>query len=136
MSLSPVIDLRKAMRNRLLADSIFTARLGGAKVFDEAPPGTPYPYVTFGDAQQRDWSTNSGRGAEQVVTLNIWTNQNGMRDALDIADQLILLLDEAPLTLTQNRLIDLRFVASETRRLNDGKLARVSVRLRATTETI
>ena len=41
MSLSPVIDLRKAMLNRLLADSIFTARLGGAKVFDEAPPGTP-----------------------------------------------------------------------------------------------
>ena len=136
MSLSPVIDLRKAMRNRLLADSIFTTRLGGAKVFDEAPPGAPYPYVTFGDTQQRDWSTNSGRGAEQVVTLNIWTNQNGMRDALDIADQLILLLDEAPLTLTQNRLIDLRFVASETRRLNDGKLSRVSVRLRATTESL
>ena len=136
MSLSPVIDLRKAMRNRLLGDSIFTARLGGAKVFDEAPPGTPFPYVTFGDTQQRDWSTSSGHGAEQVVTLNIWTNQNGMRDALDIADQLILLLDEAPLTLTQNRLIDLRFVASETRRLNDGKLSRVSVRLRATTESL
>ncbi len=56
------------------------------------------------------------------------------RWALDIADRIVAVLDEAQLTLAGHSLVDLRFVALVTRREQNGRLARADVRFRATTE--
>lgn len=134
MTSSPVTILRRAIRNALLADATLVAQLGGPKVYDETPSGTPAPYVVFADTQWRDWSATLSRGAEQIFVLSIWSTQRGVREALDIAERVVELLDEAPLTLAGANLVDLRFVQLETKRDATGRFARANLRFRATTE--
>lgn len=134
MSASPVIALRVAIRARLMADTALVAALGDKRIHDEAPRGVSTPYVLFADAQMRDWSGALSRGAEQFLTLAVVTTQRGLGSALGMAQQLVSLLDEAPLTLEGHKLIDLRFVSLDTRRDLSGRFARVSLLFRATTE--
>lgn len=131
---SPVLALRRAIRAALLADATLTGQLGGPRVHDEAPPGAPAPRIAFAEVQARDWSAQSCAGAEQILVLSVWSDARGTREALDIADRVIALLDEAPLTLDGHRLVDLRFVALATRREQNGRYARADIRFRATTE--
>lgn len=131
---SPVLALRRAILAALLVDGALTASLGGVHVYDEAPPGAPTPRIAFSDVQARDWSVQNSRGAEQIVVLSVFSSARGTREALDIADRVVALLDEAPLTLAGHRLIDLRFVALAMRREQNGRYARADIRFRATTE--
>ena len=135
MSASPVVALRRAILSVLAADAQLIAALGGANIFDEAPPGAPAPRIAFGDVQERDWSAQLSRGAEQIVIITVWSNARGTREALDIADRVVAILDEAPLALTGHTLVDLRFFALATRREQNGRYARVDLRFRATTES-
>lgn len=136
MSTSPVVALRKAILAHLTADAAFVATIGGAKVFDEAPRNVEPPYVVFADAQMRDWSAQLSRGAEQFLALSVFSTQRGAREALDIAQKVVDLLDEASLVLQDHALVDLRFVAIETKREHNGRFARVNLRFRATTESV
>jgi Protein of unknown function (DUF3168) len=134
MSDSPVLALREAIRAHLIADATLLATLGEAKVYDEAPRGVSPPYVLFADTQMRDWSGATARGAEQFLTLAVVTTQHGLASALGAAQQIVALLDEAPLALEGHGLVDLRFVSLDTRRDQSGRFARVSLLFRATTE--
>ena len=131
---SPVTALRKAIHAALAADAALTAQLGGAAVYDEAPREALPPYVTFGEASARDWSTATDHGLEQVVVINCWSTQRGARESLDIADRVAAVLHNAALTLTGHRLVNLRLVSQETKREAAGRFARTSLRLRAVTE--
>ncbi|MEF3367409.1 DUF3168 domain-containing protein [Methylocystis sp. 9N] len=133
MSTSPVLALRKAIRAYLLADAGFAAELG-EKIFDEAPRGAEPPYAVFGESQMRDWSADLSRGAEQIFVLGLVSTLRGLSEALERAQRIVDLLDEAPLVLQDNRLIDLRFLSLETRREQSGRFARVNMRFRAVTE--
>ena len=133
---SAVIALRKAIRARLVADAALLALLGGAKVYDEAPREAHVPYVTFGDALTRELSTTLYPGLEHFVVLHVWSIQGGAREALEIAERINVLLDDAALTLDTHRLINLRFVALETVREDAGRFIRVALRLRAVTESL
>lgn len=134
MSASPVIALRKAIRARLLSSPPFVAALGGQKLFEEAPRDIEPPYALFADARMRDWSAEASRGAEQFQTLAVVSTQRGMGAVLDLAQQIVDLLDEAALSLDGHVLIDLRFMSMETKRDQSGRFARVAILFRATTE--
>jgi hypothetical protein len=134
MSASPVIALRKAIRSRLLADAELVSALGGPKIYDEAQRGVDPPYGLFAETQLRDWSGELTRGAEQLLTIAVVTTQRGLGVALGVAQQIVDILNEAPLALERHSLIDLRFVSLETRRDQNGRFARVSILFRATTE--
>ncbi len=134
MTSSPVLALRTAIRARLLADSGLVTALGGPKIYDEAPANTPTPYVLFADAQHRDWSAQLSKGAEQFVLISVISTSRGLSETLGLAQRLVDLLDEAPLALQGHALIDLRFLALETRREQSGRFARANLRFRATTE--
>lgn len=134
MSASPVSSLRKAIRLRLATDASLVAALGDQKVYEEAPRGAAPPYVLFADVQLRDWSGALSRGAEQFLTLAVVSTQRGQGAALGLAQQIVALLDEAPLVLEGHTLVDLRFVSLESRRDQSGRFARISLLFRATTE--
>ena len=134
MSLSPLLALRNAVRERLGADAGLSARVSG--VFDEPPSGAGHPYVVFGDGQMRDWSASLSRGVEILLPLHVWTTHRGMAEALHIAHRVAGLLDEATLAVEGCRLVNLRFVSLETRRDNIGRFARASLRFRAALEIL
>ena len=70
MSASSVVSLRKALHAALAADAALAALLGGARIHDEAPRGAEPPYLTFGDARARDWSTGTDKGAEHALVID------------------------------------------------------------------
>ena len=66
-------SLQKAVFAALAADAPLVALLGAARIYDDVPQASDFPYLTFGQSTARDWSTASDDGTEHTITLNIWS---------------------------------------------------------------
>jgi hypothetical protein len=126
--------LQQAVFARLTSDAALTALLGGARIYDDVPVRATFPYVTFAQGAERDWSTASEAGAEHALVLHVWSRGKGRKELLAIMEALRVSLHDAALALTGHRLINLRHEASEVRREADGETYHGIVRLRAVTE--
>ncbi len=132
--ISPVVALRHAMRERLLADAELVSALGAARIHDVAPRQTAAPWIAFGETRLRDWSTSSGRGVEALLDIDVVSDQPGAREGLQLAEQVTRLLDDAALSPGGWRLVRLALVATDARRSDQGRFARVALRFRALIE--
>lgn len=128
------VALRAAIHTALCGDSGLAAVLGGNRIFDEPPRNAAFPYVTLGEARLTDASGDGGTTQEHQLTLHCWSRQGGHREAHMIAGALLQALDDAPLPLKDNRLVNLRFSLADIRRENDGRTYHALVRFRAVTE--
>lgn len=126
--------LQQAIFGNLTSDATLVSLLGDARVWDAVPTRAEFPYITFAQTTERDWSTGSEDGAEHVVSLHVWSRGAGRKEALAIMERLKALLHDAALTLTGHRLVNLRHEGSEVRRDPDGETYHGIVRLRAVTE--
>lgn len=130
----PILALRAAIRERLLADADLLARLGGPRVVDRAPRGLPPPFLWLAEADTRDWGSGDVRGHEHRLALVALSREGGPAEALAIAERAATLLDDAELDLAGHRLVLLRVVATELRRGDGADTVRATLRLRALTE--
>lgn len=130
------VALRAAIHDALVADGALNALLGGPKVYDEPPRAAAFPYVTLGEAKITDYSTATEPGEEHQLTLHGWSRQGGHREAHLIAGALLQALDDAPLTLADYTLVNLRFAVADVRREADGRTYHALVRFRAVTEPL
>lgn len=133
---SAAFALQKALHATLIADAAVLASLGGPRIYDDVPRGEPAPYVSLGLTTERDWSTGSEAGSEHVVTLHVWSDAAGRRQAAEIVCALRSAVHDAALAVSGHRLVNLRHEFSETRREADGEGYRGLVRLRAVTEPL
>jgi len=126
--------LRAAVHDALTANAALVSLLGGPKVYDEPPRSAAFPYVTLGEARIADYSTGTEAGEEHQLTLHAWSRQGGQREAHLIAGALLQALDDAPLALADNHLVNFRFAVADVRREADGRTYHALVRFRAVTE--
>lgn len=126
--------LRAAIFDALGSDGALLSVLGGARIYDEVPPSAAFPYVTLGEARVSDYSAGGEPAEEHQLTLHGWSRQGGHREAQLIAGALLQALDDAPLSLDQHRLVNLRFALADVRREPDGRTYHALVRFRAVTE--
>lgn len=132
-----ILPLRAAIQTLLAGDAALTALIGPGRVFDEAPRATRGLYITHGEVEARDWSTGSGNGCEQDLSLIIWAGESSsVKSALEAAALVALALDEARPALVGHRLIDLRWQTSRLSREPKTGLASVTSRFRAVTERL
>src|SRR5215813_9867927 len=103
------VALRAAVHDALISNAGLTSVLGGPKIYDEPPRAAVFPYVTLGEARIADFSTGGETGEEHQLTLHAWSRQGGHREAHVITGALLQALNDAALTLTDHRLINLRF---------------------------
>ena len=129
-------DLQKAVYAALSSDATLTALLGGGGIHDAAPQEAVFPYVIIDQMQVRDWSTGTEPGAEHMLTLHVWSDYAGKREAYEIADAMRAVLDGALLSLEDHRLINLRHQYSELKRDADGETHHGVLRFRAVTEPL
>ncbi|WP_158266756.1 DUF3168 domain-containing protein [Alsobacter soli] len=129
----PILALRTALRALLVADPALVALLGGERVYDEPPRGAEPPYVTFGEASARDWSTG---GCQHALALVAWSRQGGDAEVLAVLDRIAALCADPPLALAGNRLVLLRVASQETARPDKAGLRRAVIRLAALTEPL
>jgi len=126
--------LQKAIFEKLTSDAPTLAALGGPRVYDDAPARTEFPFVTFGQSSERDWSTGSDEGYEHLVTLHVWSRARGRREAEQVIAAARAALHDQDLMLSGHRLINLRHEFSEARRDSDGETFHGIARFRAVTE--
>ncbi len=131
---SPAWEIQKAVYTALKGDSALAALLGGMRIYDDVPRGAAFPYVTFGPATARDWSTGTEAGWEHLITLRAWSKAGGEKEVHLVLEAMRAVLHEAALTLDGYRLVNLRYEASDTLRGADGESYQGVARFRAVTE--
>jgi len=118
MSTFSHLPLQKAIYQTLTNDATLMALVVG--VFDRPPQGTAFPYITLGESAGSDWSTKTTTGMEQNVTLHVWSREGGRAEAASIMERIHTLLHQAPLSVTGQTLVSIRFSASNILLENDG----------------
>ena len=128
--------LQRSVYAALIGDGDLTALLGGTHVYDHVPRGSQFPYVTFGQSTERDWSTGGEDGHEHVLTLLVWSQAAGRREVQAINAAIRARLHDQVLALAGFRLVNLRHEFSDIRREVDGETIRGLIRFRAVTEPL
>lgn len=128
------VALRAAIYDALVADTALAAVLGGAHVYDELPRGAAFPYVALGESRLSDISGDAAPTQEHQLTLHAWSRQGGHKQAHAIAGALLSALDDAPLSVNGQVLVNLRFALADIRRESDGRTYHAIIRFRAVTE--
>ena len=129
-------DLQKAAYAALIANAPLIALLGGGRIYDDVPQDAAFPYVVLDQMRLNDWSTGTERGSEHILMLHVWSRYDGKREAYEIADAIREVLDDAELTLDDNRLINLSHQFSDLKRDTDGETYHGVMRFRAVTEPL
>jgi len=126
--------LQQSLLGKLARDATLLSLLGAPRVYDDVPQGADFPYLTFGHSLARDWSTGTDEGSEHILTLHVWSQAKGRKEAHEIMGAVRSALHDQVLSLTGHRLINLRHEFSEARREPDGEIYHGIVRYRAVTE--
>lgn len=136
-SQSASLALQSAVVAALTANPDLTAATGGtARVYDDVPPKTPFPYLSLGQTIERDWSTGTEDGREHTLTLHVWSRTPGRREVHAIAALIRATLHQAPLALDGHRLVNLRHEFTGALREPGDEIYRALVRFRAITEPV
>lgn len=133
---NPGQALLEAMRNRLLEYAPLVLLLGGQHVFEEMPRGANTSFVSFGDIETRDWSVADAKAHEHFVMLSIRTNSRSRTLAQEILGEVEAALDNAALSLTGHKLVNLRVIFWSVARDKSGEHFGATVRFRAATEPL
>ncbi|GAB4225333.1 MAG: DUF3168 domain-containing protein [Methyloligellaceae bacterium] len=136
MAASASWSLQQGIYQALAGNPQVTSLLGGQKIFDNPPQDATFPYLTFGQTTERDWSTGSEDGSEHTVTLHVWSRAGGKKETYEIIETIRQALNAAPLTVSDHALINLRHEFSEARHDEDGETFHGIVRYRAITEPL
>src|SRR5690606_16715578 len=92
------------------------------------------PYIVLDGIESREAGSEPEDGQEHRLTLNIWSREGGLSEALTAAAQIASSLDGADLALSGHKLANLRWLATDARRASDGRHRFASLRFRALTE--
>lgn len=133
---APAGALQRAVFQALDGDAALVALMGGQRVFDGAPAGTSFPYLTFGRTSVYDWSTDTERGTEQLFSLHVWSRAKGRRETQDIMERIETRLAEGLEALDGHHLVNLRLEFSETRFDEDLSVQHGLMRFRAVLEAL
>ncbi|MBB6509075.1 hypothetical protein F4695_002432 [Rhizobium soli] len=126
--------LMKAVHARLTGDAALTALLGQGGVHDRLMPKPTLPAIAFGEWETRDYSTGTEAAEVHTLTITVWSQAEGRRQAQEIASRVDTLLHDAALTLEGFVLVSLLRTGSRTRREPNTRYLQVELRYRAVTE--
>lgn len=123
------LALQKAVYERLAGDAALAA-LVAARIHDNPPGDTGFPYLTLGENETRAWPG----GREHRLTFHVFSRGGGRAEAKRLMDAVETALHDAALALEGHALVNLRFLDATTRREADGTTWRGTIRFRAVTE--
>ena len=125
--------LQEAVRAALAADPELAALIG-AGIYDGPQRNAAPPYLHFGAASERDWSTATDGGAEVTFSLVAASRERGRDETLAILERARALLHEGAMPVAGWRLVTLRFLGMETARADKTETRRAAARFRARLE--
>ena len=129
-------NVQSAMFDALASSSEVLGLLGNPpQIYDHVPPGTAFPYVTFGAVSVQPYDTKTEIGFEQIVTLNIWSRYRGSKEMKDILQALYDALHRASLSVSSEVFLLSEFHSADMAPLDDGLTYHAAARFSITTQT-
>lgn len=73
-----------------LQKAIYTALDGTLTggVYDYVPPDAPYPYTVIGDGTEAPDDLHDNDGAEETITLHVWSRERGAKQVKTILKEI------------------------------------------------
>lgn len=135
--MSATNSLLRAIHARLVADDVLTELIGADGIIDRLLPRQKLPCLVVNEIDTRDYSTGTEKAEEHFLTLEAWADEGGRRMALEIANRVTLLLDDATLTLDGGFvLVNLQHRSTRSRREAKTRNFIAEIRFRAVTEPV
>ena len=123
--------LQAAIFARLSGDSAIEALVGPGAIFDHRQTGRAMPHLVISELLTSDF----GPGCEEHrLTLEVWSDAAGRRQAQEIAARVKALFDAADLSLDGFVLVNLTHQSTRTRREAKSKALVAEIQFRAVTE--
>ncbi|MNH98802.1 hypothetical protein D3C73_515520 [compost metagenome] len=126
--------LLRAIHLRLAGDAGLTALIGPDGIRDRLQTRPKLPAIVIGEMETRDLSTVTEPGEEHFLTLEVWSEGDGRRQALEITAKVTALLDNADLALDGALLVSLLRISARSRREPKTRYYLSEIRFRAVTE--
>jgi hypothetical protein len=124
MSYAAAAALQTAVFQRLSS----APALAGVSVHDALPAGAGLgTFVLIGPEEARDRSDQTGSGADHRLTISVISDADGFLSAKMVASAVSDVLQDAPLTLTRGRLVNINFVRANAQRLEEGDTRRIDL---------
>src|SRR5215207_1980540 len=129
------LELQKALVARLRGDT-GVAALVGTRIYDQPPPEPVYPYISLGPDQILPSRADCYDGSEITLQVDAWSRSVGYPEVKRIADAIRASLNDAPLVLAGQRLVDIYESETRTLRDPDGATSHAAISFRALTEPV
>lgn len=84
MSALATFDVQKAIVAALKG---FSPDIAGDRISDRPDPATPFPYIEVGETQVLQADVSGRTGADEYLTLHIWSRYKGKMEVRQIAAQ-------------------------------------------------
>jgi hypothetical protein len=126
--------LLQAIHALLAEDPQLTSMIGSDGIIDRLVSGQHLPCLVIAELTTDDYSTATEPGEEHRLTLQVWSEAQGQRQAQSIAGRVRALLGDASPTLEAGTLVNLQHVSTRARREAKTRLFCAEMRFRAVTE--
>ena len=134
MSYGVSAALQRAVYGHLKADAALQTMTGDA-IYDAVPTGpVSGTFVTLGEEEVRDRSTQTERGAGHRFLVSVVTDAAGFDEAKRVAGAVSDALTDAPLSLDRGHLVCLEFERARARRVRSGQTRRIDLTFHAIVE--
>lgn len=104
-----------------------------ANVYDNVPENVTKPWVTIGEVTSAPDNWHDGFGWDCLATVHVWTKSRGFKSALDIASEIVALLDHKVDSLAMAptwSVVSIRLSQIQTLRDPDPEIRHVPVQFR------
>lgn len=104
-----------------------------ASIYDHVPENTTKPWVTIGEVFGTPDNWHGGFGWDILATVHVWTKSLGFKPALDVAQEIIPIMDHKRSSLALPHswsVVSIRFVQLQTLRDPDPEIRHVPVQFR------
>lgn len=85
----PGTELQKEIYQILSQSILLENLLGAGKIFDDVPPGTTPPYITFAHSVHKDFGTDTEIGMEHEIEIHAWSLKNGRKQLLEVTELIV-----------------------------------------------
>ena len=102
-----------------------------ARVFDDVPEGTVYPYVVIGQETASNIGTKDKDANEHTLTIHVWSQYRGRKEIKNIMSQIYTALHNSDITISGATLVNIRHEFEQTLLESDGLTRHGVMRFRA-----
>lgn len=135
MGSTSLLKVQIAMIDALKGNTTLNDKVGG-RIYDEVPNTEVFPFIAIGSHTEEIYNTFDRFGREAVITINIWSQYKGYKEALEILELINQTLDYQNISITDNDLVYIRYDDSSTIREPDGRTRQIAARFRVITQEV